>query len=849
MVPQARGSSYLLGRRDELAACDRAYASGARLIVLTGIGGIGKSTLANAFAERPGVFGNVFRVTLEECRSVDDMVDGLALALGVELRPSLSGRVARAAAALRRHSQPLILFDAFETIVEEGPVILSMLLDAVLDLRILVTCRCSVSLAEATEVRVGPLREEVGAQADPGVALFHRSCPIPLMKDGRTERSILRVVQAVDRIPLAIEFAAARAAIMPLTQLAIRVGLELRLQGQPGRGSLSRHQTMHQIIAWSWGTLGDAARHALAQLAIFRGPFNSTDAEHIVNVDGTLDAVQELIQASLLYLHNPKGRRGPEYRLLAPVREFGRAKLIELGEFEATQDRHTRWFLDGIEPDDDVWTRWRDALHVLVADRWAEFDRVMEYAVNPVDRLRAMIRRFSATNRRSTSLRNRRPLERAICAVEADLTPDAQRPRALDVGQLLMATYSYSLMDESQLARSLARIEPRSDDLDPALRSSYHYLCGTLHELRGEEEDARQAFRLAYEIASSDQEPFRWSMAAIQWACFLDPDDPRIPELRDEALTQVAQCDSKGTHWFVAIRAADLLRNTPHLQERSGLISHAFETAAEAGILHVSAFNLICCALFEYQQGDIAKALQLSQEAFELAEHDHPSLAGKAHFCTGMFHHHIQDYAEARKQYRLAIAKIPRCTLASVAQMTYDLLCAESQGENPTRPQQLLPGTYGQILDAWFTAAMGQGAFRLDEGFTPTDPLAISMALLARVVTDRRYISADTLYLAPEGLRPPRGEWISTTRRRVLRKLIDTLVEARLRRAGQSLSQVEIVTRVWPQEQRPSSASARNRMHVLLNKARRLGLTDFLETTVEGWRLSPELRVILAEHT
>ena len=86
----------------------------------------------------------------------------------------------------------------------------------------------------------------------------------------------------LDGIPLAIELAAARAAVFGIEALA--AGLDDRFQLLTGgrRTALPRHQTLRATLDWSYELLAEPERVILRRLAIFAGAFRLEAAGAVV---------------------------------------------------------------------------------------------------------------------------------------------------------------------------------------------------------------------------------------------------------------------------------------------------------------------------------------------------------------------------------------------------------------------------------------------------------------------------------------------------------------------------------------------------------------------------------------
>ena len=141
----------------------------------------------------------------------------------------------------------------------------------------------------------------------------------------------------LDRLPLALELAAAKARGNTAAKLAER--LEAHLPVLAGRRDApARQRTLTATITWSYDLLEESQRELLARLAVFRGSWSSEAAEHVCRADpGDAEA---LVDAGLV--------RGDEDRfaMLETVREFAQDRLTESGELDELRRRHAQYMLE-----------------------------------------------------------------------------------------------------------------------------------------------------------------------------------------------------------------------------------------------------------------------------------------------------------------------------------------------------------------------------------------------------------------------------------------------------------------------------------------------------------------------
>ena len=155
------------------------------------------------------------------------------------------------------------------------------------------------------------------------------------------------ICRRLDGIPLAIELAAARVAILSPEEILQRLGDRFRLLTGGRRAAVPRQQTLQALIDWSWDLLAEPDRRLLRRLSVFAGGW-TLDAATAVCGDGigdapdVLDALARLVDRSLVVVDRGSPTR---YRLLETIRQYARDRLVESGEAEALGRRHLDHFL------------------------------------------------------------------------------------------------------------------------------------------------------------------------------------------------------------------------------------------------------------------------------------------------------------------------------------------------------------------------------------------------------------------------------------------------------------------------------------------------------------------------
>ena len=312
----------LLGREREVAEVVELLRDGSRLVTLTGPGGSGKTRLAfeTAAALVDDFADGVYLVELAPLR--DPGVVGTAIADVLLVTPeALADRV--------RDARMLLLLDNFEHLVEAAPIV-SDLLRKGAGLTVLATSRRPLHLTGERDYRVDPLAPAAAAE----LFLARARDVNPRFGDGD---AVNRICERLDRLPLALELAAARARGTTAPRLAAMLERELPvLSGR--RDAPARQRTLTAAILWSYDLLREPQQELLARLAIFRGGCSPEAVEPVCRADaGDLAALVEL---GLV-------RAGGDGRitLLETVREFAAERLAaDEGAHEARR-RHAQHYL------------------------------------------------------------------------------------------------------------------------------------------------------------------------------------------------------------------------------------------------------------------------------------------------------------------------------------------------------------------------------------------------------------------------------------------------------------------------------------------------------------------------
>jgi predicted ATPase/DNA-binding XRE family transcriptional regulator len=308
-----------------------------RLVTLIGPGGVGKTRLALAVAERVAGQereGAVF-VPLSPIREPTDVLPTIAAHLG--LRELGSRDVREVLVAHLRGRQLLLVLDNFEHVIGASTALADLLATAPA-VTALVTSRAPLRIRGE---QVYPVPVLPAAAAAELFTTRARQATGPAAH-ARVPEVIAAICAKLDHLPLAIELAAARTRLLTPDQLLDRLDHLLSTVVGGPRDAPERHQTLRQTVAWSYQLLDPPARQLLRHLSVFAGGWTLPAAAALTGLaEGTvLDLHQALLDNSLIVAD------GTRFLLLDTIRAFAAEQLDQAGQAEAALDRHAGYFAE-----------------------------------------------------------------------------------------------------------------------------------------------------------------------------------------------------------------------------------------------------------------------------------------------------------------------------------------------------------------------------------------------------------------------------------------------------------------------------------------------------------------------
>jgi predicted ATPase len=348
--------SSFIGRARELEQTAAAL-EGARLVTLTGAGGVGKTRLALQVAGQvaPRFGDRAWLCELAPVRDVAAVDDAVATVFSVTAPAGLS--TSEALVEFLRAKQLLLVLDNCEHLLEAAAALAGVLQRSCERLVILATSREGLGIEGERLVPVPPLAvpdtdaDLTAISQAEAVQLFAERAAAVKPEFAVTAQNAAAVAAAVrrlDGIALAIELAAARIAAMTPAELARRLERSFAVLRAGRRGTLPHHQTLRATIDWSYQLLAEPEQRLLARLAVFAGGCTLDAAETVCSGEGIYpDTVFELLARLVARSLVVTEEHGPEtrYRLLETIRQYGEERLTEAGETDRWQARHADYYV------------------------------------------------------------------------------------------------------------------------------------------------------------------------------------------------------------------------------------------------------------------------------------------------------------------------------------------------------------------------------------------------------------------------------------------------------------------------------------------------------------------------
>ncbi|WP_159391173.1 AfsR/SARP family transcriptional regulator [Streptomyces viridochromogenes] len=351
----------VLGRDDELGTLGRLLGT-ARLVTLTGPGGVGKTRLA---AEAARTLADRFEdgarwvdlTTVRDPVRVPEQVLAALFAAGPAVLgatdPPVGGGHERLADAVGDRRMLLVL-DNCEHVVDPVAELVERLLRWCPGLRVLATSREQLAASGERTLPLGPLApppEDATLDqvlASPAVQLLTertRAVRAAFTVDETNACDVARVCRRLDGLPLALELAAARLRALSAREVAERIEDHLRILSDGGRGRPPRHRTLAAVVDWSWELLHPGERALARRLAVFPAGATLGAVEQVcagTSERDVVDLLTALVDKSLVQVADVGGQT--RYRMLDTIRRH-LAERLDADEENTLREAHARYFL------------------------------------------------------------------------------------------------------------------------------------------------------------------------------------------------------------------------------------------------------------------------------------------------------------------------------------------------------------------------------------------------------------------------------------------------------------------------------------------------------------------------
>jgi predicted ATPase/DNA-binding CsgD family transcriptional regulator len=346
-----------VGRRRELTAI-RSTLADARLLTLTGAGGVGKTRLAvHAGRELSRTLPDgVWLVDLQELRNASLVATIIMNALDVRNQSDRSP--VSLLVDFLAEKELLLILDNCEHLLDSCAAVVSAILHGTPAIRVLATSREPLNSEGEFVYPVPPLAIPQANAANSieqlrqyeAVALF---CDRAASASGQFELSpdnyeaVVQLCRQLDGMPLAIELAAVRTRALGVQEIVTRLRRRFELLTGGNRSALPRHQTLRAAVDWSYDLLTTNEQALFRKLAVFAGDFSLEAVEAICATardtnEATVDLLSSLVEKSLV------NRAGTDvqarYRLNETMQQYALERLEAAGELEATRSNHLRWY-------------------------------------------------------------------------------------------------------------------------------------------------------------------------------------------------------------------------------------------------------------------------------------------------------------------------------------------------------------------------------------------------------------------------------------------------------------------------------------------------------------------------
>ena len=658
-----------VGRNDELRKLEETFESGARIVTIVGPPGAGKTRLSREFATGPAraTGSDLVFCELSPAQDRTDVASIVADAMSMSLQEgeetsNLLRRIGRTIAEL---GDPLIILDNVEQIVESVADCVEVWTSEAPDADFLITSREKIGIPGEFCFELGPLEETDAVRLFAERArMVRRDFDIA---DGH-ERQISELVNKLDRLPLALELAAARVRTMAPADLLERLNERFRLLRSRDELADRRGQTLEEAIEWSWEFLPEPKQQALHQCSVFRGGFSLDAAESVLEVqtdEWAVDILESLVRKSMLFSEEPDEFPGRiQFGVYESIRDYaqkaGDASLDQVRERHATHylEKGREW-ADNLSGGDGA--RHLSRLRLETSNLRRAFDWLCETDPERAVELGLVL---DAMFRLAGPLKiHRDVLDRVVRAAV-----EAERPQLQARAHLARAKLSVLLGELDEAADDAVTAAGFAEEAEKAvIRARALFTTGDIDRNRGEAGRAREAFEEALAIARDQGADGLQRLCLTHLAgCETNLGDDDAASERLAELEEVPVSDDLREECKVAKRAAYVHFFLSNHEKQRRYNQRALELARDVADRRLEGLALQGLGDSAFARGAYDEAVEHYREALDL----HRTL-GNAHYegvllgnlatalhRTGEFESAERRYDESLKLHRETGAKL-----------------------------------------------------------------------------------------------------------------------------------------------------------------------------------------------
>jgi predicted ATPase len=865
-----------VGRARELASLRELFDAGERLVTLVGGAGMGKTRLARRFAETAELEleqGGVWLCDLTEARDVDSICSVVAAVLEIPVADRDARVADKLGHALAARGPMLLVLDNFEQIVDCASATVGLWLARCPDARFLVTSRARLQVEGENVVPLGPLESPREGPSEGVTLLLDRVRR--LRRDATFSPDDLArletIVQQLDAIPLAIELAAPRIALLGTKTLLELLGERFAILTSPARTS-GKGAALRDAFDWSWELLSSAEREALAQCSVFRGGFDLEAAREVVTLTGAplVDVLQSLHDQSLLLAED--GR----FNLFLSTREYAAEKLRLLGATDDAAARHARHYatVGRAHASAASGPGWREARAWLAREKENLKQAATRVGGDASDALAAAIALEPLMGTDGPfgeylAILDRAILDRAIASAD-----DHVAPALLVEARILRGT----------IRRQVGQIDGARADLEdarahaptPALKGRALAGLAMVDLARGELPASAERFEQAIEVLAQTDDRLHEAMARASFGAVLAGrgELDRARRCEEEALALHSRAGNLREAGMVTAFLGNLCIDAGAYDEARVHFAHAAAIHDEVKNRFGQAFTAGNLAILQHRTGSIADALasydaslagfrEIGARRYVGAFEGYRALAleeaGRAEEARERLREACAVLAEAHDERFQALfeAHLARSTASIDLASAERQLAAASQRIEVTQDPYLRLAV--ELAGAALDAVRGDAASAREclaramdahGGRAPIDEsadVAFAVRCLERLISaptetraEARSSPPGVLVIPEDGafFQLPAGERVSLARRGPLSALLVTLARQRAEQPDVALGRETLIAAAWPGERMIKQAGI-NRLRVAIATLRRLGLRDAIVTRPEGYLLDP----------